>query len=232
MSTTVRTVAVVVVSAIALLAWSASASAGPGLGWGQWTSPTLTYAQCIGRGGPALDAEGLTDNERQGRGWYGTDLEANGFTAVIICYGLARGTHVTITVTSQVGRFPALRELRQRLHDRIFRPGAQPPPSPPSTQADGWAGGAQTHRGKNGQRFTYTCPPRAQATGDAWGTDLYTDDSTICFAAVHAGAVSLDRGGNVTIEIRPAEQSYAGTTRNGLTSKAFGPWVGSFVFVR
>ena len=64
-----------------------------------------------------------------------------------------------------------------------------------------------------------------------WGTDVYTDDSSICTAAVSAGLITFQAGGSVTIEIRQGQSSYAGSTRNGVTSKGYGSWNGSFVFV-
>ena len=64
-----------------------------------------------------------------------------------------------------------------------------------------------------------------------WGTDTYTDDSSVCTAAVHSGAISLAAGGTVTIEIRPGLDAYRSSTRNGITSVPYGSWHGSFVFV-
>lgn len=94
-----------------------------------------------------------------------------------------------------------------------------------------WAAQADSLRGRNNQRFTYSCPAGGPASGRVWGTDVYTDDSSICTAAVHAGALSLARGGSITIEIRPAADSYRGSMRNGITSKSYGYYAGSFVIV-
>lgn len=94
-----------------------------------------------------------------------------------------------------------------------------------------WAAQADSLRGRNGQRFTYSCPPGGPPSGRVWGTDLYTDDSSICTAAVHAGAISVASGGSVTIEIGPAASSYRGTNRNGVASKSYGAYAGSFVVV-
>ncbi|WP_237079842.1 LCCL domain-containing protein [Myxococcus xanthus] len=59
-----------------------------------------------------------------------------------------------------------------------------------------------------------------------WGTDLYTDDSDVCAAAVHAGAIPAT-GGQVSVTIQPAQGSYASTTRNGVTTYSYGYWSGS-----
>lgn len=94
-----------------------------------------------------------------------------------------------------------------------------------------WSSTATEHRGKNGQRFMCACPANGVAR-TIYGSDIYTDDSSICTAAVHAGLISLQGGGAVTIEIRPGEKSYAASTGNGVTSLTYGAWHGSFVFIR
>lgn len=89
---------------------------------------------------------------------------------------------------------------------------------------------ATDKRGRNGERFTYDCPP-GLAPSSAYGTDIYTDDSSICTAAVHIGLIRADAGGRVTIEIRPPRASYRGSARNGITTYNFGNFAGSYVFV-
>ena len=93
-----------------------------------------------------------------------------------------------------------------------------------------WNANAAAFRGKNGSRYVYTCPSYGTASS-VWGTDVYTDDSSVCTAAVHTGQITLAGGGTVTIEIRPGQASYASSTRNGITSTAYGSWSGSFVIV-
>lgn len=95
----------------------------------------------------------------------------------------------------------------------------------------GWAAQADSLRGRNGQRFTFSCPAGGPASARVWGTDLYTDDSSICTAAVHAGVISVAAGGTVTIEIRPAATSYRASVRNGIASKSYGAYAGSFVII-
>lgn len=90
---------------------------------------------------------------------------------------------------------------------------------------------AQEHRGKNGERYSYSCPSGGTASS-AWGTDTYTDDSSICTAAVHAGLITLQSGGTVTIEIRPGQRGYQGSTRYGISTRNYDGWPGSFGFVR
>ncbi|HJU87345.1 MAG TPA: LCCL domain-containing protein, partial [Gemmatimonadota bacterium] len=100
----------------------------------------------------------------------------------------------------------------------------------PAVPAD-WNTRAESHRGEVGTRYGYTCPPNGTA-GPVWGTDVYTDDSSVCTAAVHAGLITLAGGGTVTIEMRGGEASYRGEPRNGITSWNYGAWESSFVFPR
>jgi hypothetical protein len=95
-------------------------------------------------------------------------------------------------------------------------------------QAIDWTGTATHLRGQNGIQVEYACP--AGQPGTAYGTDVYTDDSSICTAAVHAGLIGA-RGGKVRIEIMPGQASYRASTRHGVTTNSYGNWTGSFRFV-
>jgi len=92
-----------------------------------------------------------------------------------------------------------------------------------------WSSTATDFRGKNGSRYTYTCTPGG-TVGSVWGTGVYTDDSSVCTAAVHAGLITLAAGGTVTIEIRAGQDAYVGSTQHGVTSSDYGSWDGSYVF--
>ena len=94
----------------------------------------------------------------------------------------------------------------------------------------GWSATAASYRGQDGSQYAYTCPAYGTA-GALWGTDVYTDDSSVCTAGVHTGQITLAGGGTVTIEIRPGEASYTGSTRNRITSSSYPAWGGSYVVV-
>jgi LCCL domain len=112
----------------------------------------------------------------------------------------------------------------------IALPGLPAPSMPAEPIGDPWSAHAIQHRGKNGQLFDYDCPPNGTA-GVIWGTMVYTDDSSVCTAAVHQGHITLEAGGTVWISIRPGLAAYAATTRNGITSEPWPEWEGSFVIV-
>ena len=63
-----------------------------------------------------------------------------------------------------------------------------------------------------------------------WGTDTYTDDSSLCTAAVHAGVITL-AGGALRVEAVDGLEAYVGSLRNGVESLDYGSWGRSFVVV-
>ena len=64
--------------------------------------------------------------------------------------------------------------------------------------------------------------------GSVWGTDVYTDDSTLAAAAVHAGALQNGQTGIVKVTPLPGRDSYTGSTRHGLTTSDWGTYSGSY----
>ncbi len=106
-----------------------------------------------------------------------------------------------------------------------------PPARDPNAQAVDWNTNATQFRGRNNEVFAFNCPPRGEARyGSIWGTDIYTDDSRICGAAVHAGFLT-DAGGVVWIQILERQDRYTGSPRNGVTTSNYGAWSGSYRFV-
>jgi ABC-type amino acid transport substrate-binding protein len=122
----------------------------------------------------------------------------------------------------------------------VATPTSNPPtPVPASTSTPStvsneggsdWLATALPFDERVGERFDYSCPP----DGTAWpidGTDIYTSISSVCTAAVHVGLITLINGGDVTIEMRPGQDSYTASRRNGVNSDSHGPWQASFVLV-
>ena len=108
-------------------------------------------------------------------------------------------------------------------------PAAPPGSGEFDVSPQSWQRTASEYRGKNGTLITLDCSPDG-SPGSVYGTDTYTDDSSICTAAVHAGLLTVADGGKVTIEIAPGADSYGGTTANGVTSASYGAFEGSFTF--
>jgi hypothetical protein len=81
------------------------------------------------------------------------------------------------------------------------------------------------HRAHLGKTFLFEVTGN---NGFIWGTDIYTDDSTVAAAAVHAGVLGIGEKGVVKVTILPGQDGYNSSTRNGLSSGSWGSWTGSF----
>jgi hypothetical protein len=58
--------------------------------------------------------------------------------------------------------------------------------------------------------------------GQVWGTDIYTRDSTIGAAAVHAGLLQPGETAVLRMTVVPSPSSFPGSIRNGVTTNDYG----------
>ena len=89
--------------------------------------------------------------------------------------------------------------------------------------------------GQVGKVFTFQVIPRVNpfgVGGFVWGSDVYTLDSSLALAAVHAGVLKQGQAGTVRVKILGPQVAFASSTRNGVTSQPYGPYPGSFQFVK
>ncbi|HEY3448842.1 MAG TPA: LCCL domain-containing protein [Myxococcales bacterium] len=77
----------------------------------------------------------------------------------------------------------------------------------------------------------FSCPP-SPVLSTVWGVDTYSSDSSVCGAAIHAGAIQAKAGGLVGIERVGPQPALQGSARNGVVSTPFGPWSKNFKVVR
>jgi LCCL domain len=73
------------------------------------------------------------------------------------------------------------------------------------------------------------CPPQDQTYGAVWGSGPYTADSNICVAAAHAGVIG-PQGGGVVAYAFAGQDSYEGSTANGVQTSTWGSYDASFMF--
>lgn len=73
------------------------------------------------------------------------------------------------------------------------------------------------------------CPPVAETSGAVWGSGPYTADSNICQAAAHIGAIGPGGGPVTAVEV-PGQDSYEGSTSNGIQTSSWGSYGASFLF--
>jgi len=80
---------------------------------------------------------------------------------------------------------------------------------------------ARDVKGNEGTSWFMKCPACPNVNGQLWGTDLYTDDSKVCIAAIHAGAIT-NAGGVVLVTWVGGQPTYVGSTRNGIITNDYG----------
>ena len=69
---------------------------------------------------------------------------------------------------------------------------------------------------------TYYFRVTGASDGSVWGTDVYTGDSSLALAAVHAGAVKPGETTVVRVTVMRPLNQYQGSVRNGVTSHDYG----------
>lgn len=75
------------------------------------------------------------------------------------------------------------------------------------------------------------CSAEAVANGSVWGSEVYTDDSSICRSALHAGVIGI-QGGLIDVFESPGLPGYEAATRHGVGSNSWGVYRRSIEFRR
>jgi hypothetical protein len=101
----------------------------------------------------------------------------------------------------------------------------------PTNEPIDWSYNVMDLRGRFDQSFNFTCLPNGEIQ-NVWGSDLYTDDSSVCSAAVHAGIIDVETGGQVSIRMISGQGAYTSSSRNGVSTIGYGNWHGSYIFLR
>lgn len=85
------------------------------------------------------------------------------------------------------------------------------------------------YRDRDGETLSFEVVGRNDGT--IYGTDIYSDDSHLATAAVHAGVLQVGERAIVNVKILPDQGRYSGSTRHGVTSRDYGAWITSYQFV-
>jgi len=83
-----------------------------------------------------------------------------------------------------------------------------------------------TLRGRPGTSFVVQVV--GAASGNVWGTDVYTDDSSLAAAAVHAGLLKPGEIGFIRVTSDRGREAYPGSERNGVKTQSYGKFDGSY----
>jgi hypothetical protein len=99
-----------------------------------------------------------------------------------------------------------------------------------TTSSCGYTGGLTSYRGNINSEYDFIVT--GTVAGSVWGcSNLYTDDSALQTAAVHAGYVNNGQTKTVRVRILAGQPSYSGCTQNGVTSTSYASWEGSYQIV-
>lgn len=112
------------------------------------------------------------------------------------------------------------------LQIRGISPEPTKPGQPPTPSALPDPGNLMGFRNQVGQTLTFSVT--GAAGGSVWGDGIYTDDSSLARAAVHAGVLQVGQSGTIRVTILPGQSSYAASSRNGVQTSSYGNWSGSF----
>jgi LCCL domain len=107
----------------------------------------------------------------------------------------------------------AIREQIKQL--KTSQGGAEPDP-----------GNLVSFQGEVGKSFWFDIT--GDTDGNVWGSDVYTSDSSLATAAVHAGVVRPGERKVVRVTVVSPLARYQGSTRNGVTTAPFGPYPGAY----
>lgn len=193
----------------------------------------MAWEECKVRVAETLKAAGYTGFLEFGNGWI---AHARGTSVSLSCIGRSRETIIVIVtaggqlVKEATALFDRLRAAAAAAPAPSLGDSALSPNNSTSIAGSGWRVSAEVLAGRPGFRFNFWCPPSGAAM-PVWGDEVYSSDSSVCTAAVHAGTLSFEVGGNAIIEMRPGQASYAASRRNGVTTLAHGPASASFVIV-
>ncbi len=175
-------------------------------GW-TWNPTTYTATTTVGDGGVRLTTL------RTSGSWSNSSLG----------YAVA----ITLSQSNGVGRF-TVADVNNgaRANSGTFTLGAATPtPAPTAAVAPTNLVG---YRNRVGSVFEFTVT--GASGGAVWGTEVYTDDSSVARAAVHAGVVAVGETKTVTVTILPGQSAYPASVRNGVSSASWGAWSGSYAF--
>src|SRR5436305_1871131 len=121
-------------------------------------------------------------------------------------------------------------------HRRAAIPGKEtrhdPARTRPASAAAARTAGRRSARPDRAAGFFATLDGRAaedrRGGCPAGGLDVYTEDSPLAVAAVHAGVVRPGERAVVRVSVLPGRDHYEGSTRNGVTTQNYGKWDGSY----
>jgi hypothetical protein len=130
-----------------------------------------------------------------------------------------------LVTTAQFGelelRLADVRELRLPGNDEPEPGGAIPDP-----------GNLANFQNQVGKVLAIRLTGAVKQGGSVWGTDIYTMDSNLAMAAVHAGALKSGQTKVVQVRILGQTNGFSGSIRNGVSTQNYGGFPAAYEFVK
>jgi len=87
-------------------------------------------------------------------------------------------------------------------------------------------GTLQGFAGQVGRTYVFRITGAGMQQGGLWGTGIYTVDSSLALAAVHAGILRAGQTGSVRVTLMGQVQGFAGSFQNGINSANYPAYAG------
>jgi LCCL domain len=129
--------------------------------------------------------------------------------------------------TTQFGELALkLADARSMRHQSLIPKAAQPEPEDALPDP----GNLTAYHGRIGQTIAFRVT--GMARGTIWGTDVYTTDSSLAMAAVHAGALKMGETGVVRVKMIASPAMFTGSARNGVASQPYGRYPAAYQILK
>jgi len=111
----------------------------------------------------------------------------------------------------------AIRDVIRQLKNSLLKPSADP-------------GNLSRYVQRIGETFYFDVV--GQVDGSVWGSEVYTYDSSLPTAAVHAGVLKPGQRGIVKVTMVKSPENHHGSTQNGVTTSNWGSFSASYTVER
>ncbi|HZT79742.1 MAG TPA: LCCL domain-containing protein [Gemmataceae bacterium] len=156
------------------------------------------------------------------------DLQVREYDVVETGHSRISGRIESATLKANTSQFG---EVQLKLADvRSLRSLAAGPGGEVPTNVLPDPGNLVNYQNQIGQKFAFRVT--GALVGNCWGSDVYTTDSTLAVAAVHAGVVRPGQTGVVKVMILASPPAFQGSTRNGVTTANYGAYRGAYQIIR
>jgi hypothetical protein len=118
---------------------------------------------------------------------------------------------------ARAGKVEAAAAVAERLRTLGATMSAEVKPDP---------GNMQALQDRIGESFYFEVV--GEVSGPLWGTDIYTSDSAIAKAVVHAGILRIGEKAVIKVTVVNPLPRYDGSTRNGVASSSWDYWPGAY----